>query len=319
MRTCEASYRRHVVLIAAILLACIPLAGRSAVVAGRVVDSSGAVVPGAAVELTNKATGIRAATAGNAEGYYVTTPQLPGVYNIVASAVGFSATRLDGITLEVGQSRTVNLQLKPGDVKESITVTGTAPLPTTNRADRGTGVENQFVASLPLNLRNPLLPMTLAPGVTAGIRDACINTASQSATNAFRIHGGRGGASEILLDGAANIATHSNQLAAIPQVDSVRGFKVNTRPYGAEFGRTGGGIISYSIKSGGDQLRGTVHEFPRDSRFSGQLVGHIDAMMHPAGGPSQSPTAIVNRGPRASADRLSRLSNKYWAACWWCL
>jgi hypothetical protein len=265
MRTCKATYRRHVVLILAILLAYVPLAGQNAVVAGRVVDSSGAVVPGAAVELTNRATGIRAATTANAEGYYVMPPQLPGVYDIVASATGFSATRLDGITLEVGQSRTVNLQLKPGDVKESITVSDTAPLLTTNRADRGTVVENQFVASIPLNLRNPLLLLTLAPGVTAGIRDAGINTASQSATNAFRINGGRSGTSEILLDGAANIATYNNQLAAIPQVDSVREFKVNTSPYAAEFGRTGGGVISFALKSGANSPHGTVHEFLRNS------------------------------------------------------
>jgi len=251
----------------ALLIWCLPLLAQNAIVAGRVVDSSGAVVPGASIAITNKATGIRTVSTANAEGYYVMPPQPPGVYDVSASAPGFAATRLDAVTLEVGQSRTVNLELKPGSITESITVTDTAPLLTTSRADRGTVVENQFVASIPLNLRNPLLLLTLAPGVTKGRRDAGINISSQSQTNAFRINGGRSGTSEILLDGVTNIATYNNQLAAIPQVDAIREFKVNTSPYAAEFGRTGGGVISFAIKSGTNDLHGTLHEFLRNSRL----------------------------------------------------
>jgi hypothetical protein len=120
------------------------------------------------------------------------------------------------------------------------------------------------VGSIPLNLRNPLFLLTLTPGITTG-RLAGDNTASQSTTNNFRINGGRGGTSEILIDGAANTGTYNNQVSAIPQVDSIQEFKVNTSPYAAEFGRTGGGVVSFAIKSGTNQLHGTVHEFLRNS------------------------------------------------------
>jgi hypothetical protein len=149
-------------------------------------------------------------------------------------------------------------------VTESVTITDTAPLLTVNRPDRGSVVENKFVTSIPLNVRNPLFLLTLTPGVTTG-RLAGNNTASQSTTNNFRINGGRGGTNEILIDGAANTGTYNNQVSAIPQLDSVLEFKVNTSPYAPEFGRTGGGLISFSIKSGTNDFHGTAHEFLRNS------------------------------------------------------
>jgi hypothetical protein len=100
--------------------------------------------------------------------------------------------------------------------------------------------------------------------VTTG-RLAGDNTASQSTTNNFRINGGRGSTSEILIDGAANTGTYNNQVSAMPMLDSIQEFKVNTSPYAAEFGRTGGGVVSFSIKSGTNELHGTFHEFLRNS------------------------------------------------------
>ena len=80
---------------------------------------------------------------------------------------GISETRIENVTLEVGQSKAVNIQLKPGEVRESVTIVDSAPLVTTDRADRGTVVENKFVQSIPLKLRHLLLLVTLTPGVTA--------------------------------------------------------------------------------------------------------------------------------------------------------
>jgi hypothetical protein len=174
----------------AALLLPFALVAQNALVSGRVVDASDAALPKAGVELTNRQTGIRTATVTNEEGYFVLPPLPPGVYDAAASAPGFSSSRLEAVTLEVGQSKTLTFQLRPGEVKESITVTDAAPLITVNRSDRGTLVENKFVGSIPLNLRNPLFLLTLTPGITTG-RLAGDNTASQSTTNNFRINGGR--------------------------------------------------------------------------------------------------------------------------------
>jgi len=242
----------------------IPVFAQNPVVSGRLSDSTGASLPNASVRLTNRATAVRFETTTNAEGYFVLPPVQPGLYEITASATGFKEARLEPFRLEIGQARTVNLTLQPGEVRESITVSDAAPLITTSRPDRGSVVENKFLMSIPLNVRNPYLLLANVPGVTTG-RLAGDNTASQSTTNNFRINGGRGSTSEILIDGAANTGTYNNQVSAMPQLDSVQEFKVNTSPYAAEFGRTGGGVVSFSIKSGTNDLHGTFHEFLRNS------------------------------------------------------
>jgi hypothetical protein len=242
------------------------LFAQDAVVSGRVSDSSQAVVPGARVEIVNIATNIANRTTANEVGYYTFPPLPPGSYTLTATVAGFKTARVENIVLEIGQQRVIAVTLQPGEVKDSITVSEEAPLLAVNRADRGTVVENQFVQSIPLNTRNPLFLLTLTPGVSTG-RLAGDNTASQSTTNNFRINGGRGGTNEILIDGAANTGTYNNQVSAIPQVDAVLEFKVNTSPYAPEFGRTGGGLISFAIKSGTNQLHGTVHEFLRNSEL----------------------------------------------------
>ncbi|HUQ91027.1 MAG TPA: carboxypeptidase regulatory-like domain-containing protein, partial [Bryobacteraceae bacterium] len=240
------------------------LLAQNPVVSGRISDSTQAALPNARVELTNRATGVLNATVTNQEGLFVLPPVPPGLYSITASAPGFKEGRLDSVRLEIGQARTANFELQPGEVKESVTITDSAPLLTTSRPDRGTVVENKFLLSIPLNVRNPYLLLANVPGVTTG-RLAGDNTASQSTTNNFRINGGRGSTSEILIDGAANTGTYNNQVSAMPQLDSVQEFKVNTSPYAAEFGRTGGGVVSFSIKSGTNDLHGTFHEFLRNS------------------------------------------------------
>lgn len=241
-----------------------PLLAQNPVVSGRITDASGAVVVGAEVAVTNRDTAIRTATDSNAEGYFVLPPVPPGLYDVTASVTGFKEAKVDGVRLEIGQSRTVQLQLQPGEMRESITIFDVAPLLTTNRPDRSTVVENKFLLSIPLNVRNPYLLLANVPGVTTG-RLAGDNTASQSTTNNFRINGGRGSTSEILIDGAANTGTYNNQVSAMPQLDSIQEFRVNTSPYAAEFGRTGGGVVSFSIKSGTNDLHGTFHEFLRNS------------------------------------------------------
>ncbi len=251
-------------ILAFVFLIGEPLLAQNPVVSGRVTDSSDAVIPGATVTLTARATGMKATTLTNEEGYFVLPPVAPGAYEASAAMQGFSVSRVESLTLEVGQSRTLNFKLQIGELQQSVTVTDTAPLLTVNRADRGAVVENKFVASIPLNTRNPLFLLTMAPGIVA-YRGAGDNILSQNQTGGFRINGGRSAMNEFLLDGAANTGTYNNMLSAIPQIDAVQEFKVATSPYAAEFGRTGGGVVSYSIKSGTNDFHATVHEFLRNS------------------------------------------------------
>src|SRR3954453_6233888 len=253
----------HIVMFVSL---CGALWGQNAVVSGRVTDTSGGVIPNVAVELINHATQVKSPTVTNAEGIFVFPSLTPGAYEVNASITGFNASHIDSVTLEVGQSKTLNITLTAGDMKQSVTITDESPLITTDRADRGTVVENQFVASIPLLTRNPLLLVTITAGAIGtatpgGGLVAGDNTVSENQTNYFRTNGGRNRSNEILIDGASDTGTYNNQASAIPQVDAVQEFRINTNPYDAELGHTGGGIISYTIKSGTNEFHGNLHEF----------------------------------------------------------
>src|SRR4051812_35129854 len=199
---CTRSAVDSAVRVAMFMCVCGAAFAQNAAVSGRVNDTSGGVIPNVSVELINQATKIKSSTLTNPEGIFVFPSVPPGVYDMNAAITGFTASRVEAVTLEVGQSKSFNLTLTPGDVKQSVTVTDEAPLVTTNRADRGTVVENQFVTSIPLLTQTPLL---LAP-ITAGAIGTATpggglvagdNTVSENQTNYFRINGGRNRSNEI--------------------------------------------------------------------------------------------------------------------------
>jgi hypothetical protein len=237
-------------------------------VTGRAIDASGGAVPGAAVVLTNPATRVSTETQTNEQGLFSFPSTRPGVYSLAVSLAGFTSSRVDEVRVEIGAQRDVTIELKPAGLEETVTVEGaqTTPLMTT-RADRSLVVEPEFVRSIPLNIRNPLLMINSAVGVTPALPTTGNNSASQSATNTFQINGTKATTSDQQIDGAANLVSYLNQVAAIPQVDAVDEFRVVTSAYAPENGRTSGAVVSFSIKSGTSRFHGSAVEFFRDDRF----------------------------------------------------
>lgn len=237
-------------------------------VSGRVLDTSGATIPGADVTLTNTATSTADRTVSNVEGRFSFPAARPGVYALTVALNGFAASKVDAIRVELGEHRDVSVQLRPAGLEEAVTVEGatTTPLVAT-RAERSVVVEQRFVQSIPLNIRNPLLMINNAVGVTPALATTGNNSASQSATNTFQINGTKATTSDQQIDGAANLVSYLNQVAAIPQVDAVEEFRVVTSAYAPENGRTSGAVVQFSIRSGTSTLRGSVTEFFRDDRF----------------------------------------------------
>jgi len=220
------------------------LFGQTAAVSGRVVDSQSRAVPQAEVVMLNTATKREVRTSSNEEGYFLLPPVAPGPYEITASAKGLGVTRLEGITLEVGQSKVVTLELKPASVNEVVEVIATPPQLTVDRPDRSVVIERSFVDSIPLNVRNPLQLINFSVAVTKGDDGLSgTNTVSQSRTNTFRINGAKGATTDILIDGATNTTAYYNEAAAVPGVDTIQEYRVYTSAYAPEFGRTSGGIV----------------------------------------------------------------------------
>ena len=165
--------------------------GQSGAVNGHIVDAAGSAVQGAEVTITNAATNQMYAVRTNGEGYYQFPSLTPGAYVIHASAAGFGKVTIDGVQLEVGGSRAIDVILKPESVTQDITVTASAPELVVDHPDRGNVIESEFVENMPLNIRNPLQMVNFAQGVTAFSIDSGNNDASEAFTNTFRINGGK--------------------------------------------------------------------------------------------------------------------------------
>jgi hypothetical protein len=266
----------------ALLLAVSTLAGSSLVaqtfrgrLTGVITDPSGAVVAEAQVELTNLATGVPQRVASNEQGIYLFPAVEPGQYRLTASMSGFKTFVQEPITIPVGGSLTLDVQLEVGDMTERVTVTAEAPLLESETVSFGQVVSERFLSEMPLNARNPMMLVTLTPGVIPhtgffsrdGVGTGNIEQGRDQFAAAFQVGGSRHLSNEIYLDGAPNTSVDRGYMAYIPPVDSTQEFKVEANPFSAEFDRTTGAVINLVTKGGSNELRGTAYEFYRSSRL----------------------------------------------------
>ena len=161
--------RLSLVLVVSLLSLAPPAADAQVTTAdlvGTIRDTSGAVVPGATVSLTNDATGVkRTATTGEG-GTYIFTAVPPGVYKLTAELTGFRKVERTGVELQVNQRAQIDLALEVGLFAESVKIEGTPPLLETQSSVLGTVIQERQVQELPLNGRNFVQLATLTPGVS---------------------------------------------------------------------------------------------------------------------------------------------------------
>ncbi len=257
MRNCRLSS-----LLAVLAVICSTTVARAQVeqgaITGRVFDEGGAVVPGARVTAKHGGTGSVRDTITNSVGQY-TVPYLPiGAYEVTAALSGFSTARVTGVTVRVGLTVTVDLLLKASPVQNEVTVTAhTANLELESPA-LGNVVSGRQMLQLPLVGRNPYSLVTLAPGVV---------DRGNPGTGPL-INGARSNASAVLLDGAEQRNSTTNDLNYSPPLESVEELKVVTNGLSAEFGRTGGGIIIAATRSGTNTFRGSGYGYVRTGKLN---------------------------------------------------
>lgn len=239
---------------------------------GLVTDPSAAVIAEARVIAKNKATNLEYSALTDSSGYY-TLPVLPvGLYDVTVEKQGFKKAVAVGVELVVGQRGRLDFRLELGALAESITVEGAAPLLASEEASLGSVVENPRVRNLPLSRRNWDDLLGLVAGVHADRYTEEGGGTAAGRTGGANVHGVRSLQNNFLLDGVDNnsISTNVQELTtqvARPSVDSIQEFKITANAYSAEFGRSPGGAISVTTKSGSNQFRGVVYEFARNRRF----------------------------------------------------
>ena len=229
-------------------------------ISGTVTDSTEAVVPSAAVTITNADTGVTVWRGASNESGLYRAPALPvGRYNVSGEVQGFKRAEVSGVNLTVDQRAAINFRLQPGAVAESITVAGesTGQL-ATESSSLGNTINTSQVQSLPLPNRSILNLLSLTAGVSSGGDATSINASQLS------INGSRTVNSEFSVDGVSVVSGSTGGVQTLPAADAIREFKVLTSAYSAEYGRTSGGTVTLVTNSGTDQYHGGLYEYFRN-------------------------------------------------------
>lgn len=238
----------------------------TATLSGRITDQNDAVIAGAKVIATQKATGAKRETVTNNEGLYALTNLSPGDYELAFEKEGFKKYLFKDYSIQVGQSLTRDVQMEIGQVNDSLDdLFGWEPLVNTTNAIVEGVIKPREISSLPLNGRNYLELALLIPGNTPAPNFDPTKTSSVIVSSAGQL--GRGG--NITIDGADNNDDAvGGPLINISQ-DAVQEFQIATNRFSAELGRSASSVINVVTKAGTNDLHGSFSFFERDRRLQG--------------------------------------------------
>jgi hypothetical protein len=236
---------------------------------GTVHDSTGAVVVGAEVNVSNVAIGVNKTVTTNTDGSWVTPYLTAGPYDITVSAKGFKTYKAKGVVLRVGQTAKVDVSLEVGTVTSEVTVVGTGLAQVeTESAQVGGVLTGTEISQLQLNGRDFAQLITLTPGVNnqTGQDEGTVGIAGNTV---FSVNGGRGENNNWEVDGGDDMDNGSNNsLNVFPSIDSIQEVRVLTSNYGAEYGRNASGTVETELKSGTNSFHGDIYEFNRNNIFN---------------------------------------------------
>lgn len=260
---------RRLVCIAAACVLGAPLDAQitTATILGTIRDSSGGVVPKAAVEAKAVAINQTRTTVTDAEGNYVLSNLPIGEYELSISVPGFRKEVQKGIVLQVQQRARIDVRLEPGSVAESVDVMAAAPLVNTEDGVFGDVIDNRRVVELPLNGRNFNTLALLTPNIQNGIPGGATLQGFLAGGIGVWAHGNRDTDNEWNLDGATMSVGFYNWNSFNPSVDAIQEFKMQTGNYSAEFGFQAGANVNIVTKSGTNQLHGTLFNFLRNDKM----------------------------------------------------
>ncbi len=249
-----------------------------ATIGGTVTDPTGAVVPGAIIEVKNTATNVSTKVSANDRGIYLVPALNPGTYTLAVTAAGFKNLVRNNLELRVGDRLNLDFELQLGASSESVQVTAEAPLLETATASSGTVIDKASVSSLPLLGRNPFSLMAFTGGevhTPVGAASGIERPFDNGGMDSYSINGGVRFTNEFLLDGSPNTTTEGAQptnLGFVPPPDAVGEFKMQSNFYDAEFGRSGGGVVNVSLKSGTNDLHGAAYWYLRNDNLNANSV-----------------------------------------------
>src|SRR5262245_17719869 len=265
-------------ILAAVLLVAITAVSASAqagraTITGRVLDATGALIPAAEVVATHMATGAITETRSNDRGAYALVNLPIGTYTIEFKRPGFSALVLRDIVVGVQSAPVVDATLTVGEVTDAVTVAGDRGLTDSAGGAIGTTLQQATVNRLPLAITGGRSIENFAYAIAPGVEGN--NWMSN-------IVGGAPFSKEVILDGtSATIQIQGHITESSPPMEAVDEYKVQTSGMGAEYGRTGGGILNFSLRSGTNAFHGSGygqmrHEALNANTWMNKYLSEID-------------------------------------------
>jgi hypothetical protein len=241
----------------------------SATVTGTVKDTSGAAVQGAAVTVLQTATGAVRNSETNETGLYTVPFLQPGDYKVTVSKSGFQGVT-ELVTLQVNQIADLGFSLKVGQTTETVTVETKVEQLQTETSSLGTVIGSQDISDLPLNGRQFIQLLQLAPGtVPVSVSQSAVPDLGESGSNVTpAINGGSGRSNLFFVDGLYATDPFFSSLSISPSIDAIQEFQEQTHTDQAQFGGSTGGTVNLSTKGGTNQFHGTAYEYFRNDAIS---------------------------------------------------
>lgn len=242
---------------------------------GTVKDSTGALVKGATVTISDpsKANAVVRTLSTNDDGGFFAPNMTPGLYSVTVEAPNFKKYVTPDVKLDVGQKRSIDVVLEPGNISEVVTVAADAVAVELSTPTASTLISGDQARELSLNNRNFVQLVALAPGVSSNLDDqvyvGTVNPTGQANTINLSVNGARSSQNTFTVDGADITDRGSNiTIQAYPSVDSIGEFKVLRSLFAAESGRSGGGQVNIVTRSGTSEFHGSLFEFVRNEKLN---------------------------------------------------
>ncbi len=232
---------------------------------GTVTDPSGAAIGGASVTGRNLDTGLTITTVTTDAGLYSLANLPPGRYTVTVQGPGLKKYSREGVTVQTDATVALDVQMQIGAVSENVTVIADASQLETATSDIGSTVQRTLVANLPLEvagtIRNPVQFITLVPGFVGKVG----NNPADNATDDFKVNGGQEGGTDVLVDGVSiSLVSPNIQWNKGVSPEAVQEFKVLQSNFSPEYGESGDGIVSLTVKSGTNEFHGSAYDYLRN-------------------------------------------------------
>jgi Carboxypeptidase regulatory-like domain len=232
---------------------------------GTVTDPSGATVGGAKVTARNLDTGLTISTVTTDAGLYSLANLPPGRYTVAVEGPNLKKYSREGVTVQTDATVALDVQMQIGAVSDNVTVTADATQLETATSDIGVTLQTSLIQNLPLEvpgtIRNPVEFIKLVPGFTGSVG----NDPGSNTNDNFKVNGGQTGSTDVLVDGVSiSLVSPNIQWNKGVSSEGVQEFKVLQSNFSAEYGESGDGIVSLTMRSGTNDFHGSLYEILRN-------------------------------------------------------